>query len=197
MGWLQDIDLTFFFFFNGLHSNGADIFFYFVSHRFFWIPLYLIILIATFYTYKKKAIPIVLLLILTIFLTDQSCNVIKRSVQRVRPSHQTEWVEKVHLIDYPDGKVYKGGKFGFPSSHAANSMALALFVILFLAQKRKWIIFTAILWVLLVSYSRIYLGVHYPSDLLGGYVVGAFWMLSLGIGYRSFYKKRGTKTSFN
>jgi len=190
MNWFQSVDWGIFLFFNGIHTPWLDVFFYYVSHRFFWIPLYLVVLFFLLKRYKEKSFIIIFLLILTILFSDQTCNLIKIKAQRLRPSHQIELVSKVHLIDYPGGKVYKGGKYGFPSSHAANSSAFALFVILFLARKKRWIIYPSIAWVILISYSRIYLGVHYPSDILAGYLVGTGWALFFGLGYLNFRKKK-------
>jgi len=180
MDLINQIDTSFFLFLNQFHSGGADVFFYYVSHRFFWIPLYLAVLGGIIYKYKKKAVPILFFLVLAIFVTDQSCNLLKNTVQRLRPSHNTELVDQIHLIDYPDGKLYRGGKFGFPSSHAANSIVFGFFVIFFLSAKRKWIIIAAICWAGLIGYSRIYLGVHYPGDLLGGYIIGTLFAFLFG-----------------
>jgi undecaprenyl-diphosphatase len=180
MDFITRIDTSLFLFFNQFHSDGADILFYFISHRFFWIPLYLAVMGGMIYKYKKKAVSILFFLVLAVFATDQTCNLLKNSVQRLRPSHNTELVAQIHLIDYPDGKLYRGGKFGFPSSHAANSIVFAFFVIFFLSEKRKWFIIAVASWAVLIGYSRIYLGIHYPGDLLGGYIFGAFFAFLFG-----------------
>lgn len=173
------LDQSIFLFLNGLHSSWADIFFFWISNRFIWIPFYAVLVFFIIRKWRKKAIPIFIALTLCIFLTDQSCNLIKHNVQRPRPSHDPRLCEQVHLVTKPDGTLYKGGPYSFPSAHAANAMAMALFVILYLSEKRKWIIVGMLAWVLLLSYSRIYLGVHYPSDLLAGWLLGACWALVL------------------
>ena len=150
-----------------------------MPNRFVSIPFYAVLAFFLIKKWRKKSIPIFIALILCIFLTDQSCNLIKHSVQRPRPSHDPVLSEQVHLVAKPDGTLYKGGPYGFPSSHAANSMALALWVIFYLGEKRKWLIMGMLCWVLLLSYSRIYLGVHYPSDLMVGWILGACWALVL------------------
>lgn len=174
-GTLQQIDNSIFLFFNGLHASWADVFFYYISSRFVWIPLYLLLAFFLFRRYRKKAWILLAAVVISVVLSDQSCNLIKHTVQRPRPSHETELVDQVHLVAKPDGTLYKGGPYGFPSSHAANAMALALIVVAFLTREKKWLTALVFCWVLLVSYSRIYLGVHYPSDIVVGWCVGALW----------------------
>ncbi len=175
MGMLQQIDQSVFLFFNGLHISWLDPLFFFTSNRFVWIPLYLLLAFFLFRRYRKKAWIIVAAVVISVFLSDQSCNLIKRSVQRPRPSHETELVDQVHLVAKPDGTLYKGGPYGFPSSHAANAMALAFIVVAFLTREKTLWTLLMFFWMLLVSYSRIYLGVHYPSDIIVGWCVGALW----------------------
>ena len=172
---LQQIDSSIFLFFNGLHASWADILFYYISNRFVWIPLYLLLAFFLFRRYRKKAWILLAAVVLSVFLSDQSCNLIKRTIERPRPSHETELVDQVHLVSEPDGTLYKGGPYGFPSSHAANAMALALIVVAFLTREKKLWTVLMLCWVLLVSYSRIYLGVHYPGDIVVGWCVGALW----------------------
>lgn len=174
---LQNLDTSVFLFFNGLHDDWADVFFYYVSSRFAWIPLYALILFLVIKKFRRKAIGIIVLFVAIVFCTDQTCNLIKNSVQRPRPSHEVSLEGKVHLIDYPDGKIYRGGAFGFPSSHAANSIAVAFLTAFFVCQKKRWGRVAIFLWALLLGYSRLYLGVHYPSDLAVGYLIGAVYAL--------------------
>ncbi len=171
---LTHLDQSVFLFFNGLHCSCADFFFYWVSNRFIWIPLYAIFTFFMVKKWKKKAIPIIIALIISLVISDQSCNLIKKNVQRPRPSHEIALDGQVHLVAEPDGTLYTGGPFGFPSSHAANSITLAFYIIFYLAKHKKWLIAAMLVWVLLLSYSRIYLGVHYPGDLLAGWCIGMF-----------------------
>lgn len=176
---LKNIDTEIFLFLNGWGTTWTDYLFYWISNRFVWIPLYVAILYFLIKRWKKQSVWIILCVILSIFLTDQSCNLIKKSVQRPRPSHETELLGQVHLVENPDGALYKGGAFGFPSSHAANSIVLVWALLFFLKSKRKWPYYLIIFWSLLISYSRIYLGVHYPFDILAGFLVGTFWAILL------------------
>lgn len=169
---LIHLDQSVFLFFNGLHCSCADFFFHWVSNRFIWIPLYAILAFFMIKKWKKKAISIIIALIVSIFISDQSCNLIKECVQRPRPSHEIALDGQVHLVVQPDGTLYTGGPYGFPSSHAANSITLALYIIFYLGKNKKWIVISMIGWVLLISYSRLYLGVHYPGDLLAGWILG-------------------------
>lgn len=173
-------DQSLFLILNRLHADWLDPIMNIISNRWTWIPLYLFILIWTFMKYKKRGVLTTLSLILLLTLTDQTCNLIKGSVQRDRPSHKVQLEQQVHLYQRSDGTFYRGGQFGFPSAHAANSLLFALYVILFLANRNRWIIAAALLWSLLLSYSRIYLGVHYPGDLIAG------WGVALIIGYPLF-----------
>ncbi len=175
MGTLQQIDSSIFLYFNGMHASWADVLFYYISNRFVWIPLYLLLALFLFRRYRKKAWIVVAAVVISVFLSDQSCNLIKRTVQRPRPSHNIELVDQVHLVAKPDGTLYKGGSYGFPSSHAANAMALAFIVVVFLTRERTLWTLLMFFWMLLVSYSRIYLGVHYPGDIIVGWCVGAIW----------------------
>jgi undecaprenyl-diphosphatase len=195
--YILSYDQYVFLFFNGLHSAWADVFFYWVSHRFIWIPFYALLAFFLIKKWRKKSIPIFITIMLGIFLTDQSCNLIKHSVQRPRPSHDPQLCEQVHLVAKPDGTIYKGGPYGFPSSHAANSMFLALFVLFYVGDRQKWLIISMMFWVLLVSYSRIYLGVHYPSDLLVGWLIGIAWAFLLrGLVEKIFFTSHATNYQF-
>ncbi|MBR4219316.1 MAG: phosphatase PAP2 family protein [Bacteroidales bacterium] len=172
---LQQIDSSIFLYFNRMHTSWTDVLFYYISNRFVWIPLYLLLAFFLFRRYRKKAWIVVAAVVISVFLSDQSCNLIKRTVQRPRPSHNIELVDQVHLVAKPDGTLYKGGPYGFPSSHAANAMALAFIVVMFLTREKTLWTLLMFFWMLLVSYSRIYLGVHYPGDIIVGWCVGAIW----------------------
>lgn len=150
---------------------------FWASNKLIWIPFYLLL---TYYIYKAngwKAIAIVLLAGLLILCSDQlTSGVIKNVVKRPRPSHVEAIKEQIHLVN-----DYHGGPYGFPSSHAANSFALAVFVMLVLRGKDKGLKYVLLSYAILVSYSRVYLGVHYPGDIFFGMLVGA------GLGW-TFYK---------
>lgn len=172
-----DFDTSLFLFLNGLHAEWLNDFFYYISQIYTWIPLYILILFIIIKRWKKQSIPIIVAILMTIICTDQSCNAIKHTIQRERPSHNSALASEIHLVTGTSGELYRGGHYGFPSAHAANSIAFALFVIFFVAQRNKWIIISVIFWSLLLAYSRIYLGVHYPLDIICGLLLGSCWSL--------------------
>lgn len=164
---LQQTDQQLFLFLNGMHSPFWDNFMYIFTGKMTWVPMYAAIL---YVLYKNFNIYVCLFAVVAIALTityaDQICaTVIRPIVERSRPSRNPDIAELVHLVN---GK--RGGRFGFPSCHAANSFALAFFVMLFF--KNRLLTFFILFWAALNSYSRIYVGVHYPGDLIAGTIVG-------------------------
>lgn len=173
---------------NKLNASWLDPVIYLISNRFIWIPLYILVIIITIFKLKKKSVLPILLLILTIVISDQSCNLLKKTTQRQRPSHNVELVHKIHLVEKPNGELYRGGEFGFPSAHAANAMVFALFVFFFAGNRKMWVLLSIFFWALLLGFSRIYLGVHYWLDVECGYLLGAIIFLIVFSGFRYLKK---------
>lgn len=145
-----------------------------------WIPLYLFLIYLLVRNYRKQAWLILLAIALTILFADQvTSSIMKPFFERLRPSHEPTIAERVYIVNQ-----YRGGKFGFASSHAANTFGIATLMWLALKVYRPWIALV-FLWPLAVGYTRIYLGVHYPGDILAGFVVGflsalvAFFLMTL------------------
>jgi undecaprenyl-diphosphatase len=164
---LERLDQQLFLFLNSFNSPLWDQVMYAISGRITWVPLYLAILIYLGNTYKRKFIIILLFIVLAVTLADQiSVQLFKNIVQRLRPCHEPSLQGLVHLVN---GEC--GGMYGFVSSHATNSFNVALISLLFIGK--RWFTTGIILWAAVVGYSRIYLGVHYPGDVICGSILGA------------------------
>ncbi len=172
--WLEAIDRSIVLSVNSLHSPWLDELMWFISGKLVWIPFYLFLLYLAFKTYGfRKALVFLLFVIISVALADLiSVHLIKNVVERYRPSHHALLTEKLHFYEQKPGEFYKGGQFGFVSSHAANFFALATFVGLSLRRKYRWIFPLMIFVAVIVCFSRLYLGVHYLSDLIGGATIG-------------------------
>ena len=154
---------------NRAHSPGLDAVMVFASNRLVWFPAYALLIGWLIYQFRWRALLLLPLVVAAVGLADSiTSRLFKPFFGRPRPCHDGRLVGLLHL---PDGC---GGMFGFLSSHAANSVALAVFLALVLPAGRfrplKWGVAA---WALLLSYSRMYLAAHYPADVLGGALVGA------------------------
>lgn len=153
---------------NSLHANWLDPIVYAASrNNLFWLPLYLVLLWIVIRDYKYQSWIILLSIALTITLTDQiTSGVMKPLFARPRPSHDPLLAATIHIVN-----GYRGGSYGFASGHAANTFGIATLFYLLMRKHYPWIgwIF---LWAGLVAYTRIYLGVHFPGDVLVGALVG-------------------------
>ena len=167
--FLNALDTQLFLFLNGIHSVFFDEFMFTFSGKWVWLPFYASLLYLFIRIWKKDSIWIILALVLCIVFADQiASGILKVWVQRPRPSRAEELDGLVHIVN-----GYRAGKYGFVSSHASNSFGLALFCSLLFRKNKTyaWVLFA---WAVLTAYSRIYLGVHYPGDILGGILVGVF-----------------------
>jgi undecaprenyl-diphosphatase len=193
--YLIQLDTRLFLFLNSLHNDAGDVFFLWVTEKYSWIFLYVIILGLLAWRYMKlrfefpqggkvtgirfQAIkscwPWLLLAAiftgLVVAVADQvSVHLFKNVFQRLRPSHEIDLAEIIHL------PRRKGGEFGFVSGHATTSFALAWFTSRIIGL--RWFTWMIFIWALIFSYSRIYIGVHYPGDSIFGALLGIFiaWM---------------------
>lgn len=167
MEQLVELDHDVFIFLNNLGSRPWDPFWNLVTNKFSSIPFYALLV---FMMYKalgwKKTLMTLGLIALLITATDQLANLFKHGFDRPRPCRQSGIMEKTRFV------AVRCGSFGFFSAHAASSGALAIFLGLILRRYWRGILFVLLGWSLLVSYSRIYVGVHYPGDVLVGLLIG-------------------------
>ncbi|MFP4547195.1 MAG: phosphatase PAP2 family protein [Fidelibacterota bacterium] len=164
--FLNTIDTKLFLFLNGLNTSFLDPIMWFITKKESWYPMYLIIIGFIIYRYKKRSLIIIPAIVILIALADQiSVKLFKEVFERLRPSRVDELKDVIHLLH---GK--RGGKYGFVSSHAANSFAAATFLALLF--KNKIVTYSLMAWAVIISYSRIYAGVHYPGDVICGALLG-------------------------
>lgn len=183
--YLTDLDRRLLLAINQAHSSALDAVMVFASNRYVWFPVYGLLIAGLIYGFRRRALFLLPLLIAAVALADGiTSRLFKPFFGRLRPCHDAELAE---LLRLPDGC---GGQFGFLSSHAANSVALAVFLALVLPAGRyrvgKALVFA---WAGLLSYSRIYLGAHYPTDVLGGAAVGALLAWGAATAYRQLARR--------
>ncbi len=168
---IVELDKELFLYLNSFHSEFCDYLMFFITRKETWIPLYIVVLFFLIKNFRKKSIVIIIAFALLILLSDQLSVLIKETVQRLRPVYEPSIEHLVHNF------FRKGGQHGFISSHATNMFAIYTFTKLFFRNRSYSILF--FIWALTISYSRIYLGVHYPLDILGGALLGIFlgWLM--------------------
>lgn len=173
--FLEEIDRSIVLAINGWNNPFMDELMWWISARITWIPLYLFLLYLAYKKLTRNQLFLFLGLIgLTIALTDlTSVHLFKNVFLRYRPSHNLLLTDKLHYYLIKPGEYYKGGEYGFISSHAANFFAIITFVFLVLGKAHPKLIFPLIFIGIIIAYSRMYLGVHYLSDVFVGALVGS------------------------
>jgi len=175
---------------NSFNNGYFDSFMYTFSKVAVWIPFYLSVVYVLFKSQGKKAIWMVLFLVIGVVLADQISGLFKNGVQRFRPSHDPIIQNFVHIVNNS-----RAGLYGFVSSHASNTVGFAILSSLFI--RRQSYTLAAISWALLNCYSRIYLGLHFPLDILGGAILGVFLALFLYFIYKRIFQKATNSVSEN
>lgn len=173
--WDQEL----FLWLNSLHTDWLDPIMLFITEKNTWIPLYLLIVIIIVRQLGWRSIFLLLGFGLLILLADQAASgLFKPFFERLRPCHNPALAEWVHTIKNC------GGQYGFASSHASNTFALGTFI--YLIYRNIWGKLM-IAWAMVVSYSRIYAGVHFPADILVGAILGIIAAFIVYALYRRFF----------
>lgn len=171
--YLNEIDADALLAVNGLHDVFQDAFWWLLTAKWSSLLLVLALVWILLHQNRRHALLVVAMLVLTVLVADQvSSGLIKHLVERLRPTHDPSLESMVHVIN-----GYRGGMYGFVSSHAANFFAVA--TLLSFVMRHRWVTLSLFTWALLQCYSRMYLGVHYPGDILGGIIVGMLvgWLM--------------------
>ena len=163
---LKSLDQTVFLFLNGLHCSFLDAVMFWGTSTLNWLPLYVLLLYLVIRRYRWQALWVMLFAALMILTSDQLSNIFKEWVCRLRPSHEPG-LPDVHTVN-----GYLGGQLGFYSAHASTNLAIAVYMILLLGRPFRYFPFLMLIWAFFMSYTRIYLGVHYPGDILAGWIAG-------------------------
>lgn len=178
--------------FRSINVNGhhivLDYILPFIRNKYFWVPLYLFLISVIWINFPRKAIYFLLSMVLCIFLSDTiSSEWVKKTVKRVRPCNQEVLAQEVKLL------VHCGSGYSFPSSHATNHFALALFLIVGLGKIWPRIKIPLLIWAGLISFAQVYVGVHFPVDILAGAILGSF----IGWAIARMYLKMAEKMNVN
>lgn len=173
MEYLQSLDYSIFGILNGSHAEYFDHLMWLIGKTQMWVPMILVLLWLSWRRGSMATVLIVVAIALTVLISDQvSSSIIKPLAARLRPSHDPSLTSSIELVNN-----YRGGLYGFVSSHAANSVGTASLVIMIFRHRAVTIVMA--LWAALVSYCRIYEGVHFPGDILGGAVIGLLSALAV------------------
>lgn len=173
METLLEYDKELFLFLNGLGGGHWDGFWLFVTNKWNSIPLYIILLLLSFrFIGKKKTFFVLIFVALLILCVDQLANFFKYGFERLRPCFDSDVSELMRQVR---DSCQNRGQFGYFSAHAANSFAVAIFFSVLLRSIRAQIGIFLVVWAIFVAYSRIYIGVHFPLDVLTGAFIGALF----------------------
>jgi undecaprenyl-diphosphatase len=180
---MMELDRRLLVWLNSFHADWLDPVMYYTSQTVIWLPLYLFLIWLIVKDFKKEWWVPLIGIGVTILLADQiTATIMKPYFARLRPSQEPALQSVLHLVRDWNGKIYTGGLYGFASSHAANTFGTATFFALLFRSRHRWITLLFV-WAVGMTYTRIYLGVHYPGDILVGSIVG---IASAFAGFKTF-----------
>ncbi len=176
MNWLKLIDQQIVLFVNGLHTPLLDEIMWLISGKLTFLPLYffLMFLLKKIYSWKELGIIVTGIFVVILIADQTSVHLFKNVFERYRPSHNENFKHLLHFYEIKHGDLYTGGKYGFVSSHAANFFGLLSYIYPFFKKEKTKVFGVLLVLGILVCISRIYLGVHYFSDVLVGALLGTF-----------------------
>jgi undecaprenyl-diphosphatase len=178
---LNHLDTQLFLYLHHLHAGWLDGPMVFATNRDTWFPAYALLVGWLVWQYRQQSVGLIITLLVAVILSDQTASaVLKPLVHRLRPCHEPALAGQIRAL------VGCGGQYGFVSSHAGNAFALATGLWLLLGQRWRWLRWSFV-WAAWLAYSRLYVGVHYPLDILAGAGIGTSWaFVCVGL-YRRYW----------
>ena len=186
--WLSELDKDVFIFINSsMHKSWLDGFMLLMRNPYTWVPLYFLLLFKIYKTDPSILLPFIIASLASFAITDfTSASIIKPLVGRLRPCYDVSLQNNIYIL------TGCGGKYSFPSSHASNHFGLAMLwyqIILFLRKERwNWVWW----WASIICFAQVYVGKHFPLDILGGALLGMLAGALIAIGFKYWYTKKGT-----
>lgn len=175
---------------NSIHNESLDWLMWQYSEIYIFLPIAFILLFFYYKRYQlRNTVALLLCCAISVAFTDLSCNVIKHSVKRYRPTHNLEIKDQLHLVKEKNGEFYRGGKYGFFSAHAANTVGVTTLLFLAASWVPRRMRFLFFLIPFMILYSRVYIGAHYPSDVMVGAVHGVLMGYLTFIIFRKYFFK--------
>lgn len=162
---LELIDRNILLFFNSHHADWFDPIIWAITSRWCWVAVIIFAIVLLSIKFRKKCWVPILAACICFTITDRASSITKESVKRYRPTHNIEIQDQIHVVH-----DHRGGMYGFFSGHASNSFGLALLTLLLI--RKRWYTISILAWACLECYTRLYMAVHYPSDIIVGTCVG-------------------------